>query len=139
MASFAFNFFRSARPAPARAPELIAAEAAALRGMSREIPRKWQLLDALTAELGQIAGVATVVKRPEQQFFPIAAELAGGEARDAIAAELTDLIDLLEPAVEVFSRSARLSQGDLNLVHNLLEQVTATRMRMLAAVPATEA
>lgn len=139
MASFAFNFFRSAKQAPALPPQLVAADAAALRGMSREIPRKWQLLDALTAELGQIAGVATVVKRPEQQFFPITAELAGGEVRDAIAAELTDLIDLLEPAVEVFSQAPRLSQGDLNLVHNLLEQVTATRMRMLAAIPATEA
>lgn len=107
--------------------------------MSREIPRKWQMLDALTAELGQIAGVPTVVKRPEQQFFPIAAELAGGKLRDSIAAELTDLIDLLEPAVEMFSQSPRLSQGDLNLVHNLLEQVTATRKRMLAEVPPIEA
>jgi hypothetical protein len=135
MASRAFNFFRSARRAPARPPELFAADAASLRDMSREIPRKWQLLDALTAELGQIAGVPTVVKRPEQQFFPIAAELAGGELRDAIAAELTDLIDLLEPAVELFSRAERLSQGDLNLVYNLLEQVTAVRLRMLAAIP----
>jgi hypothetical protein len=136
MASHAFNFFRSSRHALVQPPELIAADAAALRNMSLEIPRKWQLLDGLTAELGQIAGVPTIVKRPEQQFFPIAAELAGGEIRDTIAAELTDLIDLLEPAVEVFSSAERLSQGDLNMVHNLLEQVTAVRMRMLAALPA---
>jgi hypothetical protein len=139
MASLAFNFFRSIRPAPVEPPELVAADAAALRDMSLEIPRKWRMLDGLTAELGQIVGVPTIVKRPEQQFFPIAAELAGGELRDTIAAELTDLIDLLEPAVEVFSQAPRLSQGDLNLVHNLLEQVTAVRMRMLAAVPAAEA
>ena len=139
MASHAFNLFRSSRPAPVEPPEQVAADAAALRDMSLEIPRKWQLLDALTAELGQIAGVPTIVKRPEQQFFPIAAELAGGELRDAIAAELTDLIDLLEPAVEIFSQAQSLSQGDLNLVHNLLEQVTAVRMRMLAAIPAAEA
>ncbi len=139
MASLAFSFFRALRPAPVQQPEqpeMVAADAATLRGMSREIPRKWQLLDALTAELGQLAGMPTIVKRPEQQFFPIAAELAGGELRDAISAELTDMIDLLEPAVEAFSCSTRLSQGDLNLVHNLLDQVTATRMRMLAAVPA---
>lgn len=139
MASLAFSFFRSSRPAPVRPPELVAADAAALRDMSREIPRKWQMLDALTAELGRLAGVATIVKRPEQQFFPIAAELAGGDLRESIAAELTDLIDLLEPAVEAFSRSASLSQGELGLVHNLLDQVTAARMRMLAAVPAAEA
>ncbi|MEA3262865.1 MAG: hypothetical protein U9R07_05200 [Pseudomonadota bacterium] len=139
MASLAFNFFRSSRPAPVEPPELVAADASALRDMSLEIPRKWRMLDGLTAELGQIAGVPTIVKRPEQQFFPIAAELAGGELRDAIAAELTDLIDLLEPAVEIFSQAPSLSQGDLNMVHNLLEQVTAVRMRMLAAVPAAEA
>ncbi|GAA4772807.1 hypothetical protein [Novosphingobium ginsenosidimutans] len=139
MASLAFNFFRSSRPSPVQPPELVAADAAALRDMSLEIPRKWRMLDALTAELGQIAGVPTIVKRPEQQFFPIAAELAGGELRDAISAELTDLIDLLEPAVEVFSQAPRLSQGDLNMVHNLLEQVTAVRMRMLAAIPPAEA
>lgn len=139
MASLAFNLFRSSRPAPVEPPELVAADAAALRDMSLEIPRKWRMLDGLTAELGQIAGVPTIVKRPEQQFFPIAAELAGGELRDAIAAELTDLIDLLEPAVEVFSQASRLSQGDLNMVHNLLEQVTAVRMRMLAAVPSADA
>jgi hypothetical protein len=139
MASLAFNLFRSSRPAPVEPPELVAADAAALRDMSLEIPRKWKLLDGLTAELGQIAGVTTVVKRPEQQFFPIAAELAGGELRDTIAAELTDLIDLLEPAVEIFSQAQTLSQGDLDLVHNLLEQVTAVRMRMLAAIPAAEA
>lgn len=139
MPTLAFNFFRSSRPAPAPLPELVAADAATLRGMSREIPRKWQLLDGLTAELGQIAGVPTIVKRPEQQFFPIAIELAGGAVRDAIAAELTDLIDLLEPAVEAFSRSASLSQADLNMAHTMLEHVTAVRMRMLAAVPAAEA
>lgn len=139
MASLAFNFFRSSRPAPVEPTELVAADASALRDMSLEIPRKWRMLDGLTAELGQIAGVPTIVKRPEQQFFPIAAELAGGELRDAIAAELTDLIDLLEPAVEIFSQAPSLSQGDLNMVHNLLEQVTAVRMRMLAAVPAAEA
>ena len=139
MASLAFNLFRSSRPAPVEPPELVAADAAALRDMSLEIPRKWKLLDGLTAELGQIAGVPTIVKRPVQQFFPIAAELAGGELRDAIAAELTDLIDLLEPAVEIFSQAQSLSQGDLNLVHNLLEQVIAVRMRMLAAIPAAEA
>lgn len=139
MASLAFNFFRSSRPAPVEPPELVAADASALRDMSLEIPRKWRMLDGLTAELGQIAGVPTIVKRPEQQFFPIAAELAGGELRDAIAAELTDLIDLLEPAVEIFSQAPSLSQSDLNMVHNLLEQVTAVRMRMLAAVPAAEA
>jgi len=136
MASLAFNLFRSSRPAPVEPPELVAADAAALRDLSLEIPRKWKLLDGLTAELGQIAGVPTIVKRPEQQFFPIAAELAGGELRDAIAAELTDLIDLLEPAVEIFSQAQSLSQGDLNLVHNLLEQVIAVRMPMLAAIPA---
>ncbi|NBW75889.1 MAG: hypothetical protein EBR34_08815 [Sphingomonadaceae bacterium] len=139
MASLAFNFFRSSRPAPVQPPELVAADASALRDMSMEIPRKWRLLDGLTAELGQIAGVQTVAGRPEQQFFPIAAELAGGQLRDAIAAELTDLIDLLEPAVEIFSQAPRLSQGDLNMVHNLLEQVTAVRMRMLASIPTVEA
>ena len=139
MASLPFNFFRPSRPAAVQPPELLAADAAALQGMSREIPRKWQMLDALTAELGQIAGVPTIVKRPEQQFFPIAAELADRELRDAIAAELTDLINLLEPAVESFARSDQLSQGDLNLVRGLLEQVTAVRMRMLAALPAAEA
>lgn len=107
--------------------------------MTREIPRKWQLLDALTAELGRLAGVETIAKRPDQQVFPIAAELVGGDLRDAIAAELTDLIALLEPAVEAFSRAGRLSPSDLAQVHGLLERVTATRLRMVAAVPCGEA
>ena len=100
MASLAFSFFRSSRPAPVQPPELVAADAAMLRDMSREIPRKWQMLDAY---------------------------------------ELGDLIALLEPAVEMLSRADRLSQDDRNLVHSLLEQVTALRMRMLAALPAAEA
>lgn len=139
MAALAFNFFRAPRPAAAEPAQLVPADAGALRELSLEIPRKWRLLDALTAELGRMAGVPTVAMRPEQQFFPIAAELAGGDLRSAIAAELTDLINLLEPAVELFSQAPALSQGDLNLIHNLLEQVTASRMRMLAAIPAAEA
>lgn len=139
MAGLAFNFFRAPRPAAAEPAQLVPADAGTLRELSLEIPRKWRLLDALTAELGRMAGVPTVATRPEQQFFPIAAELAGGDLRSAIAAELTDLINLLEPAVELFSQAPALSQGDLNLIHNLLEQVTASRMRMLAAIPAAEA
>lgn len=142
MASLAFNFFRALRSAPVQPPEqpeMVAADAATQRDMSGEIPRKWQLLDALTAELGQLAGVPTIVRRAEPQFFSNTAELAGGELRDAIAAELSDMVDQLESAVEAFSRSSRLSRGDLNLIHNLLDQITATRMRMLAAVPAAAA
>ncbi|MFM6951066.1 MAG: hypothetical protein ACKOW1_08610 [Novosphingobium sp.] len=52
-----------------QSPALVAADAAGLRTMTREIPRKWQLLDALTAELGRLAGVETIAKRPDQQVF----------------------------------------------------------------------
>jgi hypothetical protein len=93
------------------------------------------MLDALTAELGRVVGMPTVVKRPEQQFFPIAAELAGGDIREAVSAELTDLIALLEPAVEHFVRAGTLDAEQRGFAFDLLDEVTASRIRMVAMVP----
>lgn len=138
MAALAFNLFRSMRPNRAEPPRYVAGEAGLLKGMSREIPLKWTLLDGLARELAAIAGVAPVAMRPEQQFFPIGAELADQPLRDLIAAELGDLVALLEPAVELLGKAPRGDAAAARQAASLLDHVVAARAGMVERLPAAE-
>jgi len=134
MSQSAFSFSAMPRGAPCASAGLIAADAAVLRGMSLELAQVWRTVWDLVDALHRIAGLPCPPQLPQQQLFPLRAEMAAPHLRGAILAELRDQVDLLASAVETFGDSSCLSAHDRHMVLAMLDHAMAARARMLAEV-----
>jgi len=135
MVALARKFFGFSRPQVEEDP-YVPGDAVLLKDMLREIPMKWAMLDSIARELAGIAGVTPVPLRPDEQFFPISAELAEAGLRDMIAGNLTDLIALVAPAADELGQMRDAAAAAKAQI--LLDHIVAARKAMAAQMPVTE-
>lgn len=89
---------------------------------------------AVLDDLHRIAGLPTPPQPPQEQLFPITADMAAPDLQAGFLAELRDQLDLLAPAVEMFGACPALTADDRHMALAMLEHAVAARARMLDEV-----